>query len=302
MTYEDPFDNTSGRVRDLGKSSPTLQPATVLSTEYPNYVGVNLNGGEIPALCVGGQFPAVGDTVLILQIGTMTVCMGAMPKPSHGIVKQGASGGRVLVTADDGNDYSVNYSSLYTPAVNDNVKLDWDVIGGFVVSPMASTPTGDPNIIVPTGPAPIETNHGPKSQTFYPTDSGTENGGSWFTTAVYCSDSDIGAYFYGNQIPSTIPAGALVTSGQIYIEETANYYPGSLATLGTTGTGDKSGIPGVGNIINISAGSGWKPLSSAIIAALANGSAPALATAHGGYHIFSPKGGLSGAVTLNWST
>jgi hypothetical protein len=232
----------------------------------------------------------------------MTVCLGALPKPSHGIVVSPASGGRVTVLADDDQQYSVNYNSLYTPAVNDNVKLDWDVIGGFVVSPMASTPTGDPNIIVPSGPSPIDGGGGPQSQTFYPTDSGTTtSGGSWFTTSVYCSDDDIGAYFYGGQIPGTIPPGANITSGAIYIEEDANYYPGSLATLGTTDTGSKSGVPSVGNIITLPAGSGWMPLSGPILAALANGSAPALATAHGGYHIFAAKGGLSGAVTINWS-
>jgi hypothetical protein len=294
---------TSQAVHDLSNAGAALQPATVLSTNYPSYVTVNLNGGEVPAICIGGQFPAVGDGVMILQVDTMIVCLGAIPKPSHGIVKSAASGGRVTVTADDGNDYSVNYNSLYTPAVNDNVKLDWDVIGGFVVSPMASTPTGDPNIIAPTGPPPIESGGGPQSATFFPTDSGTTTeGGSWFTTSVYCSDSDIGAYFYGGQIAGTVKAGSNVTSASIYIEEDTNYYPGSLATIGTSDSGSKSGVPGVSNIINISAGSGWKPLPEAIIVALITGASTSIATAHGGYHIFAPKGGLSGAIAMNWST
>jgi hypothetical protein len=239
----------------------------------------------------------------VLQVGPTTVCLGALPKPAHGIVKSAPSGGRVVVTADDDLDYSVNYNNLYTPTVNDNVKLDWDLIGGFVVGPTASTPTGDPNIVVPSGPPPIEGGGGPHEQIFYPSDSGTTDGsGSWFTTEVFCSDSDVGAYFYGGQIVGTIPPGATITDGSIYIEETANYYPGSLATLGTSNIGDKSGVPAASNVINLSAGSGWKSLGGPILGALQTGAATALATAHGGYHIFAPKGGLSGAIDIKWST
>jgi hypothetical protein len=289
--------------KDLADNSPVPQAAVVLATTYPSHVTVNLNGGAVPVLCVGGQFPAVGDSVMVLQIGTTFICLGAIPKPAHGVVTAAAAGGRVAVRADDGATYSLNYNHLYTPAVNDHVKIDWDLIGGFVVGPLAAAPTGDPNIVIPVGP-PQPEDGGTKNYqaTFNPTDSGTWNGSSYFTTQVYCGDSTLGAYFYGTQIRDTIPDNAAITGVALYVDETTNYYPSSLATFGTHGLPGKSGSPGTGNAVAISAGSGWKGLPTGFGDLLKTGAAYGLATNHGGYHIFSPKGvGNSGALTITWT-
>jgi hypothetical protein len=290
------------QIKALSDASPIAQAATVLATSYPSYVTVNLAGGHVPVLCAGGQFPAVGDSVMVLQIGKTFVCMGALPKPAHGVVVAAASGGRVQVKADDNITYSMNYNHLYTPAVNDHVKLDWDLIGGYVVGPLATAPTGDPNIILPTGPGNGGGGVTSHSATFNPTDSGTWNGSSYFTNQVYCGDSTLGAYFYGTQIADSIPDGATITGVAVYLDELTNYYPGSLATIGTHGLTGKSGAPTTGNAVGVSAGSGWKGLPTSFGDVLKTGAAFGLATDHGGYHIFAPKGvGNSGALTINWT-
>jgi len=294
---------TRQSLSDLQKASPIAQAAVVLATSYPSNVTVNLAGGAVPALCVGGQFPAVGDSVMILRIDTTYICLGAIPKPAHGIVQAAAANGRVTVKCDDGVTYSLNYNHLYTPAVNDHVKIDWDLIGGFVVGPLAGAPTGDPNIIAAPG-APSGETSGPQTQsvTFYPTDSGTWNGSSYFTNDVYCGDSTLGAYFYGTQIADTIPNGAVINAIAVFLDETTNYYPASLATIGTHGLTGKSGAPTTGNAVTVSAGSGWKFLPTVFGDVLKTGAAFGLATDHGGYHIFAPKGvGNSGALTINWT-
>jgi hypothetical protein len=289
-------------IKDLSASSPVAQAATVLETSYPSYVTVNLNGSHVPALCAGGQFPAVGDSVMVLQIGTLLICMGAIPKPAHGIVVSAASEGRVSVEADDGQTYSLNYNHLYTPAVNDHVKIDWDLIGGFVVGPLAAAPTGDPHLIVPTGPGGSEGSGGTTTVAFNPTDSGTWNGSSYFTTQVYCGDTTLGAYFYGTQIADTIPDGAVINAIAVFVDETTNYYPGSLATFGLHSLPGRSGAPNPSSPVPIAAGSGWKNLPLSFGDALKTGAAFGLATDHGGYHIFAPKGvGNSGALSITWT-
>ena len=302
MTNRDQFEQTRDSLSALAKASPVPQAAVVLATSYPNYVTVNLAGGSVNAICVSGQFPAVGDSVIVLQVGDSMICLGAIPKPAHGIVVAAASGGRVSVKADDGVTYSVNYNHLYTPAVNDHVKLDWDLIGGFVVGPLAAAPTGDPNLIVPSGPTVPPDTRTSHSATFYPTDSGTWNGTRYFTNDVYCGDNTLGAYFYGTQIADTIPDNATITAIAVYLDETTNYYPGSLATIGTHGLPSKSGAPVTGDAVAVSAGTGWKGLPNAFGGVLMTGAAYGLATDHGGYHIFAPKGvGNSGALTINWT-
>jgi hypothetical protein len=94
----------------------------------------------------------------------------------------------------------------------------------------------------------------------------------------------------------------VITAIAVFVDETTNYYPGSLATIGTHGLPGKSGAPITGDAVPISAGSGWKPLPNAFGGVLATGSAYGLATDHGGFHIFAPKGvGNSGALTINWT-
>lgn len=306
MSTRDVNDQSREAVSALAKAGASVKPGIVVSLDYPDSATVNIGGGTVSAICAGGQFPAVGDSVLVLQAGTALVCIGAMPKPAHGIVTATASGGHVNILADDGMTYAMNYNHLYTPAINDHVKLDWDLIGGYVVGPLAAAPTGDPNTVVPVAPTnPEGGDSGPSSYSriFYPTDSGTYNPdyGTYVFSDVWCSDSTFGAYFYGTQISGSIPDGATITSIRVYLQETANYYPGSLATIGTHALTHKAGQPTPSNVTTVSAGSGWKTLTAAIGNALKTGAAFGLATDHGGYHIFSRKGGSSGALSISWT-
>lgn len=302
MTSRDVHKQTRAALGDLAAASPVAQAASVIATSYPNYVTVNMAGGNVQAICVGGQFPAVGDNVMVLQIGPTLICLGAIPKPAHGIVTAAAANGRVTVKADDGATYSLNYNHLYTPAVNDHVKLDWDLIGGFVVGPLAAAPTGDPHLILPAGPPPPAEGSSQHTVVFNPTDSGTWNGSSYFTTEVYCGDSTVGAYFYGTQIADTIPDNAVINGIALYVDETTNYYPGSFATFGLHPLAGKSGNPAASSPVAITAGSGWKGLPGGFGDALKTGSMRGLSTAHGGYHIFAPKGvGNSGALSITWT-
>lgn len=260
---------------------------------------VNVGGAtvDLPMLAA----PVVGAYCWVGLLGSTMMVLGPVPPSKLATAAGSPTSGLVTVVGDDSVSYTVAANG-FTITSGTRVLLDWGDRGGYVVALVSADPlTGTP--VTGGGNA---GGVAPKTKTFNPTGSGTQNSsygslagsGNFWTPQVYCGDTTLGAYFYGSQIGDTIPNGATILSGSIRLVEISG--SGSAPSLGTHSLGGPSGGLVVGNVMGIPGGSGAKKLSAAILNALKTGAAKGIATAHGGYHIFGPAS-QCGAITITWT-
>jgi len=262
---------------------------------------VNVGGGVVD-MPMAGDPPVTGDKVLVGFLGNQPVCIGPVPKPATGTVAGSPSGGRVTVNADDGVTYTVSYLSGYTPVSGNRVALEWSVPGGLILGAVSaeSVPTGPTAPSVPDDTADAPTKPKTYSRTFNPTNSGSYRSDSgWWIDEVWSADNNVGAYFYGGQIDSSIPDSAEVLEIRLYLHSIYEF--GDKPTIGVHTLSSKSGAPTVTSEVEVSGGSGWKKLPTGFGLALKNGTKKGVGTNHGGYHKFSPaRSHNSGALYIKW--
>lgn len=284
------------------KTTELLSTIPSLSFSIGTYVSTNSDGallvnfGEGPVACISGGVyaPIPGDSVRVLRTSAGTVVLGpSRPRSATGTIKTLGSP-TVVVTTSIG-DVLMPWLTSYTPVVGELVAIDW-AAGGIVLGKVTAVPgTGAGPAPIPPGPV---TDY---SVDFRATDSGSY-GSSWFTNEVYCSSSNIGAWFYGTTIEGTISDFATILSVEVFVPETYNQFPASLATIGLHSLTSKSGVPVVSSAVTISAGTGWKSLPASFGDALKLGTAWGLGTNHGGYHKFAARSSDadSGLLRIAW--
>lgn len=287
---------------------PSVQQGTAQydSTNPDGTVLVEFGQGLVQIYSAGLYAPLPGDYVRVLQIDEFTLMLGAVvPKSAYGRVT--ATGTPLLtVSLPDGSSVQLpRVSSAYpSPAVNDDVLINW-ANGGMVIGQVTQVPVS--GYFPPPKPIPAPGAGSTKptsfSVDFRAKDSGSyiNINGRWEKNEVWCSDNNIGAWFYNN-IDGTIPDGAVIDSVQLYVPEFYNDFPGSLATIGLHSLSSKSGAPSMSSVVTISAGTGWKTLPKAFGDALKTGSKFGVGTNHGGFHKFRSRAQdpQSGMLRIKW--
>lgn len=267
-----------------------------------NLALVNIPGGNVWIPMVGTA-PIPQWEVYIGFIGNQPVCLGVVPRSPMCTVTAAPAGGVVKVRGDDGRDYTVTLPTGLSLVVNDRVIVLWAESGGGAVlmKPQADPFTRNPYITAPPV-VPIPTRH---ESIFNATDSGSQPGsgssgsGSYFTPRVFCSDNNLGGYFYNDAIYSTIRNATSIESVQVYVD--AVQTSGAAPTLGGHSLASKSGNIAVSAAVNVPGGSGWKDVTH-LAAALKAGTVKGFATAHGGYHIWNNAGiNMSGRCRIVWN-
>lgn len=254
---------------------------------------VDFGEGSVSCSSAGFFEPLAGESVRCLQVGPVTVMIGpAAARTAIGTVT--GTGSPTLTVLVGGVSYSLPYLLSYaSPTINDVVLIDWSS-GGVVVGEVTAAPSSSY-----TPPAGAVTTY---TADFRAKDSGSYQSGSWNKLDVWCSDTNIGAWFYGTVIGDTIPNGAEIISVQVYVPEFYNAFPTSLATIGMHSLATKAGAPTVTNAVTISKGTGWKTLPDSFGDSLKTGTRKGLGTDHGGYHKFTSRSADadSGKLRITW--
>lgn len=271
----------------------TLTAGVCLSIDEATGVAlISLGGAAVPVRII--IRPTPGWPVTVLTIGSQRLCLGPDYRSVTGEVIADPDLGSVTVLTDDGITRTLPYSTVLDLAIGDRVVIDWDHYDdGFVVAEPASEASA------PIVPPPPPTPGGELEYSFYPVDSGSY-GSSWFTTRVYSSDSNIGAYFY-NGIAASIPDNAEILRVSIYLN--AEQVSGGDPTFGMHSLASKSGAPTVTDAVSIAPGTGWRDLPLSFGDALKTGAKLGIGTDTGGYHIYAPGNNVnSGTLNIKFRT
>ena len=269
-----------------------LLVATFVSRVADGTVKVDFGDGAVTILSAGVSEPLPGKSVRVIRIDDLAIMLG-LSVPVSGIGVVTSAGSPLLTVTTSAGSLQLPRISSYSAVVGDAVLIDWDA-GGVVIGKVSAVPAGTyvPPTVDPTD----------FSVEFRATDSGTY-GGSWSQNDVWCSDSNLGAWFYGTAIADTIPDSATISRIQIYLPEFYNAYPSSLATLGVHSLAAKTGAPAVSGAFAVAGGAGWRDLPTNYADLLKTGAALGIGTNHGGYHKYSGRASdaNSGLLRIDWT-
>lgn len=288
----------ASRLTDQLAAIPVVGVKTgVLVSRVGTDVLVNLGDSSALLGVSAQQLPPAGHPVIVQTLdGRVTVTGPARSLPGRGVITALGSP-RVTVLAWDVS-YTLPVSGSYTPALNDEVSITWDLDGGLV--------TG--SISAPTNVAPPPAVSGPAGQAFHPppftaVDAGSFQSGRWTKADVWASDSLVGAWFYGSGIADSIPDGAQITYAAIYLSPTRSSGAAPNLQVHTSGTRPGGGPTFVGEAFQPAGRSGWQPIPTGFIDYLKS-NAGGIGVNHGGYTIFSSRAqdSLTGALDIAWQT
>lgn len=253
------MDSTRAIMERLDQISPS---ESIIGT-FQRIVGasavVNVLGSETP-LPFSGPLPSPGDPVQIeMRNGSYVMTGPVKPKPTRGRVTATGTP-TITVLGSDGVSYSLPFMSAYTPAVNDDVAIEWTFEGGLVKGRVSTTP------VAPTAPG-VET----PAQTYHPApflasaagyhvlSSGAYNG-NWVPNYGI---GQAAAAWYGATIVDSIPAAAVVTMARIFLSTTLSQYGGpAIQVIGGT---SPQGRVAVGGTYPLDARSGWVGIPTAVV-------------------------------------
>ncbi|KQQ65087.1 hypothetical protein [Microbacterium sp. Leaf320] len=241
---------------------------------------VDFDGGRVPAYFGSAWRPVVNDAVWVQIIDGVAWLMGpTAPLASDGTVVS-VAGGLATISTDIGNIVAT-YNTGATLTAGLPVKLlahgGYHVVGVKASTPVAPTP--DPG---GGGGGTVVT------QTFTPIDSGSFQSGRWWTGQVVAGDSNQGCWFYDLKMPWTIPASAVGSSLEIYLNPVRISGADPIFTTHAHAT-KPGGSPGLvgGAPVDVT-GAGWYPLPLSFFTALKSGGGSAgVGLNHGGYNIFA---------------
>jgi hypothetical protein len=120
---------------------------------------------------------------------------------------------------------------------------------------------------------------------------------------VYCGDTTLGAFTYAGQMANTIPDDARTTGIRLYVDAVTSR--GNPPRFGLHSLDAKTGQLVVDHVYQPpeGGGTGWKTLPLEWAGILARGERRGIATAHGGYHVFSAAGQRnSGALEITYGS
>lgn len=258
---------------------------------------VLVNLGETTALLSvsAQQLPPAGHPVVVQTLdGRVSVTGPARSLPGRGVITALGSP-RVSVLAWDVT-YTLPVAGSYTPSLNDQVSITWDLDGGLVVGSI-SAPT---NVTPPeqNTPGPVQQFHPPP---FTAVDSGSFQSGRWTKADVWASDSLVGAWFHGTGIADSIPDSAEILGAAIYLPATRTGGAPPNLQLHTSATKPSGSVVFTGAQYQPPGRTGWQPLPTSFIDYLKSNPG-GIGLNHGGYNIYASRGqdSLTGALDITW--
>lgn len=255
---------------------------------------VDFNDGRVPAYFATPWRPEVNEPVWVMVTDGVAYLLGpTSAKPAVGVVVS-VSGGRAVVSTDIGQ-VTATYDLPRTYSAGDKVRLSWN--SGCWIDGIRSDVPPDPDVPpAPGGEGKRQTRR------FTAIDSGSyQSGHGWRINDVWCSASNIGAWFYGTKIRDTIPDGATIHSAQIYLPQRKNL---GAAPFGRHGSATKPvGPVSFAATAELPARSGWVSIPTSLIDYL-KANTGGLGFAGGGYSIWSgtQRDGQSGTVRVTYTS
>jgi hypothetical protein len=237
---------------------------------------VDIQGNRVPAVTATAFLPEVGEIVWLWAIDDRFFIIGpAATKPDQGTV-QSAAGGYVTLTTSLGTTVTCPYEGA-APAAGQVMKLLWH--GGPFAFLMSTSPTP---VTPPPPPATGATTH---QDTFNSVDAGSY-GSRWFTTQVWASDHNLGAWFYGTKISDTIPGSAAIQRVQLWVPP-GSQISGSAPNFAIHSyTSKPGGPPAMTTVAAVGITGGYIDLPVTFGNALKNGGGSyGVGLNHGGYNI-----------------
>lgn len=256
------------------------------------YAVVNIGTSTVPVPCDGFYPPVPGMAVRIDWVNGSPVVKGPV-RPLNPLGKITATGTPRATVTVDGVAYLLYYRAGYTPAVSDDVEINWatGIIQGKVTG--VSTPE-----------APGETEGGSEPFTLIvrAANSGRYQPGSgWWGNDPWASSSNNGIWTYGNRVRDAVGSGT-PTSVDIYLPLIGE------VGLASVGVHPHPSLPGGAptitslNALPLGGRSGWVRLHPSFATYLAAGGRGVGVTAPGGAGYTRWRGtagdGLSGALRI----
>lgn len=271
--------------------------ATFVARTSSGQATVAVDGAQFTVDFATDFMPRAGDSVHIWQIDGLVFLVGPVTaRPTRGLVTA-TSSTALTVNSNAGLLTGVPFVGAQ-PLAGDTVALGWSD-GPVCLGRLSNVPSAPP-VITPT-PTPGTV----RSATFFATDSGSTDRDAprWWTAQPWASNSTFGAWFYGNQIKDTIPAGAQFVSLGFYVSWVSR--GGSAPRFALHNHGAKSTVPGFGAYVEWAPGSGWQtpPNPEAWFNGLKAGGAWAgVGLNQGGINKFASRAqdGSSGALSIAW--
>lgn len=258
---------------------------------------VDMDGTRFPVSFQSGFIPVVNEPVHVVSIDGQWFLLGpTTAKPRVGTVLT-VSSPRLTLSTSQGNLSAIIGGTA--PSSGDRVLIDWTEDGPVSGLRLATTP------VAPTPPpAPGGGGATVKEATFRAIDAGSTDRGSarWWQSQPWASDSTYGAWFYGNQIHDTIPAGSQLVSMEMYIVRTQD--SGSAPNFALHTSPQKGNVPTMGSLFPWDPPNGWNAVPSGawFAALIGGGTYYGVGLNQGGFNKFASlaQDGLSGALRIKW--
>lgn len=258
---------------------------------------VDMGDSRFPCEFGTGYIPVVGDVVLVVSIGPRHLVVPAGAKPHAGTIVTVSPPSAVVATLA-GNITAVIVGTA--PTSGDRVALYWTEDGPLVLGKLATTPVA-PEPPVDPGTAPAL-----RSATFRATHAGSTDRGAarWWQSQPWASNTTYGAWFYGNAIKDTIPAGATFVSLEFKVNRVQDSGGPPRFALHNAGA-PTSSLPGFSGYTEWDPPNGWQvpPDPAGWFAALkAGGAWSGIGLNQGGWNKFAslPQDSESGALRISW--
>lgn len=268
---------TGDRLRDLVANIPEVRSHTATFVRMDgNLAVINTGDTQIKLPAPGFYPPRVGMTVQVEWRNGKGAVIG--PAVTRNPIGEITGTGSPLATVEvDGESYLLPYEEWYTPAVTDEVSIDWVrevIVGKLSTSPDApEEPSTPPSAATPFDVTVLAQRSGKWD---FP------NANYWGGTEVWASNNNDGVWVYGSAFRDGVGASASIS--RIWINLPLISQTGSCA-IGLHDLAALSGAPSIHDEVTLNPRGGWVELPVSFgVYLLAGGR---------GIGVTAPTGGLS---------
>lgn len=243
-----------------------------------------------------GYVPVIGETVQVLSVGSRHTLLPLGAKPAVGTVLTVSSPTCVVQTVAGNIPCIIGGTA---PTSGDRVQIFWGEDGpttGLKLATTAAAPEPPPN--PGGGSGAIHT------LVFRAVDAGSTDRGSarWWQAQPWASNTTYGAWFFGDQIPGSIPLSATFAGLDFYVNRVQD--SGGAPNFVPHDARFKAGLPTFGPGFAWDPPNGWQPFpfGSDFFTHLRAGGGIGLN--QGGFNKFASlaQDSMSGAVRISWRT
>lgn len=277
--------------RALSKAARFAPLVAVVQSITPTGYTMVIQGQTFPAYATD-YTPAVGEKVRVWFIDEIAYVVGPQnPNPAIGTVVSVASS-LATISTSTGTISGVPYAAGLSLAAGQVVQLLW-AGGPFIVAIQSTS--------APVTPPPSGGGGAAQQQTlrFTAIDSGSFQS-RWWTSQVYASDTNTGAWFYGSKVSDTIPSSASIQRVRIYQSISSTNRVAVNYQAHQNYSKPAGAVTFVGSSFAAGPVGDWVDLPTSFgTALLSGGGAAGVGVNHGGFTIFNDlSDGLSGALEI----